>query len=620
MCGIAGLLGPRARDDLASVLDRMTDALVHRGPDARGTFVEEAGTDLHCGLGHRRLSILDLSSAGAQPMASRCGRYVLSFNGEIYNHLRLRAELEGPWRGTSDTETLLAGIARWGLEGTLARASGMFAIALWDRRERRLFLARDRLGEKPLYYARARDGAFLFASELKAVRADPFFDAAVDPDALDWFLTLGYVPAPLAIYRTARKLPPGTWLEVRGDGTHAAPVRYWDLAEIARRGLEQADARVEDEIEATLRTVVREQRIADVPLGCFLSGGVDSSLVAALLAEEKGPRLRTFSIGFGEGGFDESSFARDVAARLGTDHTELRATPADALALVPRLPHPYDEPFADASQLPSLLPARLARPHVTVALTGDGGDEIFAGYNRYLFLERARRLPRAAAPALAAVSRLAATGAFRTLERIARVPQLDEKLRKVSEVASADTDSDAYWRLAAQGLREPRAYPEVERIAAGVRGVPGLQLRDQLLYLPDDILVKVDRAAMAASLETRAPFLDHRVVELAWRLPLSRRTEGRTGKLVLRRLLARRLDPGLWARPKAGFTPPLGAWLTGSLRDWADDLLSDAGLARTALPGGARVREEWLRVREHGGNGALRLWPALMAQAWLKES
>jgi asparagine synthase (glutamine-hydrolysing) len=616
MCGIAGLLG--SVPDFASVLDRMTDALAHRGPDARGVWTAEPLGGRRVGLGHRRLSILDLSPAGAQPMHSPCGRFVLSFNGEIYNYLELKAQLTGvQWRGTSDTEILLAGFVKWGFEETLKRAAGMFAISLWDAKEKKLLLARDRMGEKPLYYGRAA-GDFVFASEVKALRAHPGFSRAVDRAALEWFLTLGYIPAPLSIYENIRKLPPAHWLEVSADGRVGEPRPYWSAAEVARSGLANTSA-TEEEVEAVLQKVLRQQRMADVPLGCFLSGGIDSSLIAALLAEG-GAGLRTFSIGFARGGFDESAFAREVASKIGAQHTELQATPEDTMALVPSLANFYDEPFADASQLPSLLLARLARKHVTVALSGDGGDEIFAGYNRYLFLEKARRIPSVVSPALSLAASLAGTGALRGIERMTRMPQLDEKLRKLAAVSGADGESGAYWELAAQGLLPARAYGPVEAAVGSLGGVPGLQLRDQLLYLPDDILVKVDRATMAASLEARAPFLDHRVVEVAWRLPLSSRTGGGKGKLVLRSLLARRFDPGLFARPKAGFTPPLGAWLSGELRSWADDLLSEPSLTKTELPGAALIREEWNRVRVSGGNGALRLWPALMAQAWLLES
>lgn len=618
MCGITGFLGSLPAGEARAVTDKMAGALRHRGPDAGGTHIEAAGA-LTLALGHRRLSILDLSPAGAQPMES--ARFVITFNGEIYNHLALREELgrTGTWRGHSDTETLLAGFEAWGVRGTLERAAGMFALAVWDRKEQRLTLARDRMGEKPLYYGTlGRDLAF--ASELKALRQHPAFRPSVDAAALKLFLAFGYIPSPLTIHAGIAKLPPGHLLEIGADGKHGEPRPYWDLAQVAARGLKDPlpDAEAEGELSRLLAKVVDEQSLSDVPLGCFLSGGIDSSLVASFLAARPGPKARTFSIGFGDGGFDEGGYARRVAEALGTEHTELRASPEDALALVPELPRIYDEPFADASQLPALLLARLARPHVTVALTGDGGDEVFAGYNRYLFLERARRLPSALSPILSGASRLAGGAASLGLEAALRLPQLDEKLRKLATVASAPSEAAAYWALAGQGLEPALQYLPVERAAGGLSGVPGLQLRDQLLYLPDDILVKVDRAGMAASLETRAPFLDHRVVELAWRLPLSLRTRGGKGKMLLRSLLAKRLDPALWERPKAGFTPPLGAWLAGPLRDWADELLSENALAGTGLPGAGAARAAWLRVRRAGGNEALRLWPALMAQAWLR--
>ncbi|MGZ3650305.1 MAG: asparagine synthase (glutamine-hydrolyzing) [Bdellovibrionota bacterium] len=612
MCGIAGTLSKLAPGDFRATLDRMTDALSHRGPDARGTCTFEG--PLHVGLGHRRLSILDLSETGAQPMHS--ARYSLVFNGEIYNHLSLRESLGGKFRGTSDTETLLSAFEKWGVPGTLERAAGMFAIAVWDKQERQLILARDRMGEKPLYYGRA-GGDFVFGSELGALRAHPGLDRGVNHEALRLMLTLGYVPAPLSIHPQIFKLPPASWLRVSESGNFGEPQSYWDLREVAARAPHAPPGSLDGEIERTLATVVREQRLSDVPLGCFLSGGIDSSLIAAMMTEGSASPPRTFSIGFAQGGFDESAFARSVAEKLGTQHTELQASPADALSLVPDLCRLYDEPFADASQIPTILLARLARPHVTVALTGDGGDEVFAGYNRYLFLDRARHIPGFAAPALSMAARFAGTPAMQSFERTARLPHIGEKLRKLSQVTKSGSESAAYWALAAQGLLDAAPYAPVESLAARLHGVPGLQLRDQLLYLPDDILVKVDRASMSASLETRAPFLDHRIVELAWRLPLADRVSGSRGKIVLRRLLGKRLDPRLWQRPKAGFTPPIGKWLCGNLREWAENLLSERALAGTDLPGAAGVREEWKQVKSREGAGALRLWPALMAQAWL---
>lgn len=621
MCGIAGILSVLPVEEVRLTAARMTAALQHRGPDAGGLELVNGARTV--ALGHRRLSIIDLSPAGAQPMLSSSGRFLISFNGEIYNFAELRGELQSAgfrFRGGSDTEVLLAAVEQWGFKGALERSAGMFALALWDKKEKKLFLARDRMGEKPLYFGKAgRD--FVFGSELKALREHPAFQKTVDPAALQLFLTLGYIPAPLTIFAGAQKLPPGHLLEVAEDGTYSEARPYWDLAQVARAGLANPLPSLEAEaaIENALRLTLRQQLVSDVPLGCFLSGGIDSSLIASMLQEELGAKkLRTFSIGFGDGGFDESRYARAVSEAIGTEHTELRATAAQARELVPALPHLFDEPFADVSQLPTLLLARLARPFVTVALSGDGGDEVFAGYNRYLFLEKARRIPGFAAPLFRSASSLAGLSSFRALENAIGLPQIDEKLRKLGNVASAGSEAAAYWALAAQGVHEPLHYLPVERAAAGFQGVPGLQLRDQLLYLPDDVLVKVDRSAMASSLETRAPFLDHRLVELAWRLPASLRTGGGAGKLMLRKLLRKRVSPELWERPKAGFTPPVGDWLRGGLRDWAEELLSERSLHSTGLPGAALVRSEWARVSSAGGNGALRLWPALMAQAWLK--
>ncbi len=589
----------------------MADRLRHRGPDGHGSYLEEVGPRW-IALAHQRLSILDLSEAASQPMTSASGRWVIVFNGEIYNHLTLRAEVQQTFRTRSDTETLLACLEKWGLPGALQKIAGMFALAAWDKKERKLFLARDRMGEKPLYYGGSQ-GNFYFASELKALTSLPSFQKDVDPEALELFLRFSFIPAPHSIYLSAKKLPPGHWLVVDAHGQYGAPECYWAIEQVAQRGLDTllAPSIAEEAIEACLKLVLREQREADVNVGVSLSGGIDSSLLTALLAEDQPPR--TFSIGFHDAAYDESAQAQKIATHLHTKHTQLFVEGQDALNLIPELPSIYDEPFADASQIPTILLSRLIRTHVTVHLSGDGGDEVFAGYNRYVFALRLWRTLGPLAP-LAKLSRL-----LPNFDRWFGLRHAQEKMEKIIGLGEAKKESDIYWMLARQGLGPARAYAAVEKRVA-LTGLAGMQVRDQLLYLPDDILVKVDRASMAASLESRAPYLDHRLVELAWRLPLSLRTRGTQGKIVLRKMLAKRLPAKLWDRAKTGFSPPLNAWLNGPLRPWAEDLLSEKSLKETNLPQAALVRTAWEQHCKGTTASGFRLWAPLMAQAWLRSS
>lgn len=623
MCGIAGCLSPLAPEALKPIAAAMTHVLRHRGPDAGGAVAESVG-ERSIGLAHRRLAIVDLSERGAQPMESASKRYLLSFNGEIYNHLSLREELKklgAHFRGGSDTETMLAAFEAWGLEESLRRFSGMFAFALWDRNARALTLARDRLGEKPLYYGTA-GASFLFASELKALREHPHFEARVRRESLELMLEYGYVPAPFAIYQNTFKLPPAHYLTIAANGSFGKPKPYWDLMSAAKRGLANplAPEEIDAELERCLAEVIREQLVADVPVGTFLSGGIDSSLISALAARAHPQKLRTFSIGFETSGYDESAYARKVADHIGSEHTELFVRGKDALRAVPELPAVYDEPFGDASALPTLLLARLTREHVTVALSGDGGDEAFAGYNRYVHAMRLWRLAKPIPWALrAGVSKLAKIAGTERLGRFLQVPQPEEKIRKTLALLESGSLRDVYWRLMSQGLGAGAAYAPAEiGDAWDLEGIAPLQLLDQRMYLPDDILVKVDRASMAASLETRAPLLDHRVVELAWRIPLDQRVKEEQGKLPLRRLLAKYLPAHCMDRPKSGFTPPVGAWLRGPLKNWAEDLLSQEALAD--LPGADAIHAAWKRHLTDPASNGIRLWPALMAQAWLRRS
>lgn len=641
MCGIAGLIKSDQQDRLESQVRVMTDTLTHRGPDDCGVWVD---ANAGIALAHRRLSILDLSPTGHQPMHSACGRYVIVFNGEIYNWSELRSSLESAgqayhWRGHSDTEVLLAAIGVWGLSTALSRARGMFAFALWDRAEQSLYLARDRVGEKPLYYGMAGN-AFVFGSELKAVRALPHWQANIDPEALALFLRYGYVPAPRSIYRGIYKLPPGTFLQIRRDGSYGAPVQWWQFGKIA---VEQAhntlslhEDQAIDALDQVLGDAVAEQMVADVPLGALLSGGLDSSTIVALMQARSSRPVRTFTIGFSEGDYDEVRHARAVANHLGTDHTELYVSPEEARAVIPRLPDMYDEPFGDSSQIPTFLACALTRQHVTVSLSGDAGDELFGGYNRYYWAtsvwKRAVRTPaglrRLVAAAIFAIPATAWNGAFRTfgplLPSRLRVSNPGDKLHKLAEVIGAESPELLYRLLVSQwrGPLPLRQTAEPVTLASDYLRWPILpsfteqmMAVDTLTYLPDDILVKVDRAAMANSLETRVPFLDERVIEFAWRLPIDMKIRNGQGKWLLRQLLYRYVPRKLVERPKQGFAIPIEHWLRGPLRDWAENLLSAENLARDGLIDPAPVRSLW-KMHLDGRNVQYALWNVLMYQAW----
>lgn len=644
MCGIAGSLDLRAQtadEVLHDTARRMADTLRHRGPDDSGTWADAAAG---LGLGFRRLAILDLTQAGHQPMVSASGRYVLVFNGEIYNHRQLRAELtDVAYRGHSDTEVMLAAFTRWGVTEATRRFNGMFAFAVWDKEQRTLTLGRDRMGEKPLYYG-AVDGRLLFGSELKALRAAPGFAATIDRDALTLYLRHGYIPAPHSVYTGIHKLPPGHLLEIGPDGS-GTPVAYWSALEAARAGLASpftgSEAEAQAELHALLREAVGLRLEADVPLGAFLSGGIDSSLVVALMQEQRSDPVRTFTIGFTEQGYDEAPHAKAVAAHLGTAHTELYVTPDEARGVIPLIPAMYDEPFSDSSQIPTHLVAALARRDVTVALSGDGGDELFGGYSRYLLLDqlwtRLERVPmplrRAGARALLGVSTSTWDRVFRAagpmLPARARQAHPGDKLHKLAAGIGHTRPEDVYLQLVSLwqdpgsmvlGGREPiTALTDPEMALDAEPLLRAMQL-DAVTYLPDDILAKVDRAAMAVSLETRVPLLDHRLYELAWRLPTSMRVRGGTGKWLLRQVLRSYVPAELVERPKMGFGVPIGSWLRGPLRPWAEDLLDERRLRDQGLLDPAPIRAAWEGHVSGAVDEKYRLWAILVLQAWLDEA
>jgi len=649
MCGIAGFAGPPGAD-LPGIAMRMLAAIAHRGPDDAGVFEEP---QLGLALGHRRLSILDLSPAGRQPMSSAGGRWVIVFNGEIYNHLALRRELEAdssvgqtPWRGHSDTETLLACFERWGVAGSLKRAVGMFAFALWDRRDRTLILARDRIGEKPLYYG-SQGGTLLFGSELKALRAHPAWRAEIDHDALALYMRHNAVPSPWTIFRGIRKLPPATILSLhlgadcRPGATLPDPIPYWSLDDVVARSRSDrwrgSDAEGVQALDRVLREAVRDQMIADVPLGAFLSGGIDSSTIVALMQAQSDRPVKTFSIGFSEAGFNEAEHAKAVARHLGTDHTELYLSAADARAVIPSLPEIYDEPFADPSQIPTHLLAKLARTHVTVSLSGDAGDELFGGYTRYFLAartwNRVAKVPKVLRRAGAALIEALPPGAWdrvywpvaATLPSRYRWHQPGNKLHKAAAVLASDSGGVRYRQLVSHWEPTELVIGAVEPDTALKRSWPGIDsftgqmmAWDAVTYLPDDILVKVDRAAMAVSLETRIPFLDHRVIDLAWRFPLSLKIQNGEGKWILRQVLYRYVPRALVERPKMGFGVPIDAWLRGPLREWAEGLLDEARLRRDGFFRPEPIRRKWAEHLSALRNWQYHLWDVLMFQSWLE--
>jgi asparagine synthase (glutamine-hydrolysing) len=644
MCGLVGFLGFSREDSLPpwQVLQAMTDAIVHRGPDSEGHWLDPAA---QIALGHRRLSIVDLSPAGAQPMHSPSGRYVIAFNGEIYNHQDLREALGiagvSDWRGHSDTETLIAGFDVWGIEETVRRCIGMFAIAVWDRGQRRLTLVRDRMGEKPLYYGWIGNGGnrtFVFGSEIKALQAHPAFDVKIDRAALARYMERMVVQGCDTIFSGLRKVPPGAIITLDEGAPEPRETLYWSINEAAENGLNNRFTGSQDEavaeLESILSDAVAQQMVADVPLGAFLSGGVDSSTIAALMQAQSATQVRTFAIGFREKEYNEAPHAKAVAEHLGTEHTEFYVDGKQARDLIPNLPEIYDEPFADSSALPTLLVSQMARQQVSVALSGDAGDELFCGYRRYTdardFWRKVQAIPKPLRKISAETIQALPVGPLNALGRVAGIALLGDKLKKGAPLLASTNQGDLYRHLLrawpgknpvlARPNEDQADWTRQEKIVPGFAPMERFMLSDMANYLTDDILTKVDRASMAVSLETRVPLLDHRVVEFAWRLPLGwklrEENEQITAKWVLRQVLYKHVPPEIINRPKMGFAVPLADWLRGDLRDWAEDLLDERRLRADGFFDARQIRQLWSQHLSGQRNWQAQLWAVLMFQAW----
>ena len=647
MCGIAGFLSIVEKSPYNELVDRaqrMSLALRHRGPDDSGVWADQYSS---VALSHRRLSVLELSSAGHQPMVSKSQRYVIAFNGEIYNHLQIRRELcSANWRGNSDTETILAAIEAWGIQLALQKFVGMFAFALWDKDSKELTLARDRMGEKPLFYG-WQGTEFLFGSELKSLAAHPSWDAEVDQSSLTLFMRYGYVPLPHSIWRGVRKLLPGAMLVISANGLKPGiftePFFYWKATDEAKKSIciELDDSAATNKLEQILRTAIEGQMIADVPLGAFLSGGVDSSTVVALMQGQSNLPVRTFSIGFSNKNFDEAVYAKLVAQHLGTSHTEYYVSPNDALTVIPRLSEIYDEPFADSSQIPTYLVAALARREVTVSLSGDGGDELFGGYNRYISgnsaLKHMGRFPVFLRQLVAQLLKFPSPSDWDHLGVVLPGPlrrkSLGDRVQKLVSILGAQNESDLYRKLISQ-IEDPleivvngsESEIWVDKEAGDFRAnhkqasfTERMMFQDLIGYLTDDILTKVDRAAMSVGLETRIPMLDHRVVSFAMSLPLHMKIRNGQGKWLLRQVLYRYVPKELIDRPKQGFGVPLGEWLRGPLRDWAENLLDESRLLSEGNLKPGPIRARWKQHLKGDRNWQYWLWNVLMYQAWREQ-
>jgi asparagine synthase (glutamine-hydrolysing) len=643
MCGFAGFLGGPAG---IKTLDEMGWAILNRGPDDHGVWLDKL---VQVGFVHRRLAILDMSSAGHQPMQSACGRFIIAFNGEIYNHQSIRTELNKlsnlkikKWLGYSDTETLLAGIEVWGLKKTLQKSIGMFALALWDKKEKKLLLARDRAGEKPLYFGWQGEGSnksFLFGSELKALKAHPSFLAKVDRGSVSLLLRYNYIPTPYSIYEGISKLEPGSILSVSLNQPDPVITKYWDAIEVATAAKSAlftgTPEQAVNDLEILAKNVVSKQMMADVPLGAFLSGGIDSSTIVALMQSQSSQPVKTFTIGFNEVGYNEAAHAKAVAKHLGTDHTELYISSIQAMDVIPKLPSLYCEPFADSSQIPTYLVSQLAKQKVTVSLSGDAGDELFCGYNRYKLTSQLwNRLSLMPAPMREITARLITSISPSAWDKLGAIipggksyTPLGDKIHKGARVLASDDLQQLYLGMVSQitnpgnwvigGFEPPTKLVSNAPSLAQFNDIEKMMLLDTISYLPDDILTKVDRACMGVSLEGRVPFLDHRIFEFAWTLPLGYKFRDGQTKWPLRQLLYRYIPKELIERPKMGFGVPIGDWLRGPLRDWAETLLSEDRLRREGYFYPEIIRTKWAEHLTGKRNWQSQLWTVLMFQAWL---
>ena len=637
MCGLAGVLTLNKGLTSESICNNLAYSIRHRGPDSSGVW---RSSDSCLALVHTRLSILDISETGHQPMHSQSGRYVIVFNGEIYNHLELRGKVKGKsFKGHSDTETLLVCIEEWGLESTLQQSVGMFALALWDRKEKTLSLARDRIGEKPLYYGWQGEGgnaSFLFGSELKALRAHPSFQSEINRDAITLLLRHNCVPAPYSIYNDISKLMPGTILSVSLEKRDPKIFTYWSAEDVAKNGVDTLysgdTSDVINELEVVLRQSVKRQMVADVPLGAFLSGGIDSSLVVALMQQQSSQPVKTFTIGFSESGYNEAEYAKAVAKHLHTDHTELYVSPQETIDVIPKLPQLYDEPFSDSSQIPTFLVSQLAREHVTVSLSGDAGDELFCGYNRYLLTDqlwnKLSLLPVSLRRGLANVVTTISPAVWSKIFGFLSYGAVGDKMYKAAGVLGSSSVDELYLGLISHwnspesivlNSKEPktRLTGNISDLSK-LNQVQKMMLLDLLTYLPDDILTKVDRAAMGVSLETRVPFLDHNVVEFAWRMPMNFKIRDGKSKWALRQILYKYVPKELIERPKMGFGVPIDSWLRGPLKDWADGLLYRTRLQNEGFFDPDPIRKKWSEHLSGRRNWQHQLWDVLMFQAWLE--
>lgn len=637
MCGVAGFagVGPLWADNAGSeILKHMTDQIAARGPDADGQWI---ASDAPIALGHRRLSIVDITDTGAQPMSSHCDRYIISYNGEIYNAPELRAQLgAGKWRGTSDTEVLLTLISRDGLTATLPRLDGMFAFALFDKHTQTLTLARDKFGEKPLYYGRHL-GHVIFASQLHAFRVLPDFKPDLNPDAIAAYFEQSNVPAPMSIWRGISKLPAGSLIEFNiHDVSTAEPATYWSASDAALKARanpfsgSEVDAR--QAVEATLTTSVKRRLMSDVPLGSLLSGGIDSSLTTALMQQISAVPIKTFTIGMAQAGFDESQHARFVSEHLGTDHSDLILTPDQVLDAIPAMAEIYDEPFSDSSQIPTYLVSKLARRNVTVALSGDGADELFAGYNRHFHganiwakLKKAPRPLRALAGAAIGNSPtylLDQLGKFGPADL--RTGRTAEKLKKLARLMQSRDQSEYYRTLLSTAanpltiLANSQPARPMSSLERALSFAEQMMLHDTQDYLPNDILTKTDRAAMAVSLELRTPYLNSDLFDLAWSLPHHMKSDGKQGKTVLRNILYSKIPRELVDRPKAGFAVPIGRWLRTDLNSWASDIFSSANLVRRGIYDIEHVQKLWREHTSGRSDHEAILWSILMFEGWIE--